>query len=67
MYVTAISCVMYSSEGTLKACGTVKADIDADNDTGVDITVPCTMEAGDTIKTFMWADYMTPLAKAAML
>ena len=68
---TAISCVMYSavysSDGTLKACGTVKADIDADNDTGVDIPVPCTIETGDTLKTFMWADNMTPLAKAGEL
>ena len=68
---TAISCVMYSAvystDGTLKACGTVKADIDADNDTGVDIPVPCTIETGDTIKTFMWADNMTPLAKAGEL
>jgi hypothetical protein len=67
---TAVSCTMYtavySSEGTLKACGTVNADIDADNDTGVDITLPCTIETGDTIKTFMWED-QTPLANAAEL
>ena len=68
---TAISCVMYSavysSDGTLKACGTVKADIDADNDKEVDISVPCTIETGDTLKTFMWADNMTPFAKAGEL
>ena len=68
---TAISCVMYSSvyssDGTLKACGTVKENIDAGSDKEVDITVPCTIETGDTIKTFMWADNMTPFAKAGKL
>ena len=67
---TAISCVMYSavySSGTLKACGTVKADIDAGSGKEVDISVPCTIETGDTIKTFMWADNTTPLAKAGEL
>lgn len=65
---TAISCVMYSevysSDGTLKGCGTVKADIDADSDKAVDISVDCDIVSGDTIKTFMWTDNMTPLAKA---
>lgn len=67
----AISCVMYSavysSDGTLKACGTVKENIDAGSNKEVDISVPCTIETGDTIKTFMWADNMTPLAKAGEL
>ncbi|MDO5396641.1 MAG: DUF6273 domain-containing protein [bacterium] len=68
---TAVSCVMYSAvyseDGTLKACGTVKADIDADNDTGVDIIVPCTIATGDTIKTFMWTDKQEPLANVGEL
>ncbi|MCI5604871.1 MAG: leucine-rich repeat domain-containing protein [Clostridia bacterium] len=68
---TAISCVMYSavysSDGTLKACGTVKKNIDAGSNKEVDISVPCTIETGDTIKTFMWADNTTPLAKAGEL
>ena len=68
---TAISCVMYSavysSDGTLKACGTVKENIDAGSNKEVDISVPCTIETGDTLKTFMWADNMTPLAKAGEL
>lgn len=67
----AVSCIMYSavysSDGILKACGTVKADIEADNDTGVDITVPCTIETGDTVKTFMWTDKLEPLAKMGEL
>lgn len=66
-----VSCIMYSavysSEGILKACGTVTADIDADNDTGVDITVPCTIETGDMVKTFMWTDKLEPLAKMGAL
>lgn len=66
-----ISCVMYSavysSDGTLKSCGKVNADIAAENDTGVDITVPCTIEKGDTVKTFMWTDKMTPLAPCGEL
>lgn len=66
-----VSCVMYSavysSDGTLKACGTVTANVDADNDTGVDIAVPCTIETGDIIKTFMWTDKMEPLAKMGEL
>ena len=68
---TAISCVMYSavysSDGTLKACGTVNENIDAGSNKEVDISVPCTIETGDTIKTFMWADNMTPFAKAGKL
>lgn len=67
----AISCIMYSAvyseDGALKACGTVNADIDSDNDTGVDITVPCTIETGDTVKTFMWADNYEPLANVSEL
>lgn len=55
------------SDGILKACGTVKADIEADNDTGVDITVPCTIETGDTVKKFMWTDKIEPLAKMGEL
>ena len=68
---TAISCVMYSavysSDGTLKACGTVNENIDAGSNKEVNIPVPCTIETGDTIKTFMWADNMTPFAKAGEL
>ena len=64
-----VSCVLYSavysSDGTLKSCGTVKADIKANTDTGVDITLPCEIETGDTIKTFMWDKNMLPLAKNA--
>ena len=57
---------VYSSDGHLKGCGSVDADIEADNDTGVDITVSCTIEETDVIKTFVWSDTMTPLAKATI-
>ena len=58
---------VYSTDGTLKGCGTVKEDIEANNDTGVDITVSCAIDETDVIKTFMWSDTMTPLAKTAEL
>ena len=66
-----IGCILYSavysSDGILKGSGKVNANIDADDDTGVDITVDCTIETGDTIKTFMWDKNMLPLAKNAEL
>jgi hypothetical protein len=68
---TAVSCTMYtavySADGTLKACDSVNADIAAGNATDVDITVSCVLESGDTAKTFMWKDNMTPLANTAEL
>ena len=58
---------VYSSDGTLKGCNTVKTDIGANDDTGVDITVSCDIETGDTIKTFMWNNDMSALAEIADL
>ena len=55
---------VYDNLGELKGVYTVKADIGAENDTGVDITVSCNLESGDTIKTFMWKG-QEPLSKAA--
>lgn len=55
---------VYDSSDMLKGAGTVKADIGAGNDTGVDVTVLCELESGDTIKTFMW-NGQEPLSKAA--
>lgn len=64
-----ISCILYSAvyaaDGTLKACGTVRADIAPKDDTDVDVAVPCAIERGDTIKTFMWSENMTALSNAA--
>ena len=65
------SCLLYSAvyspDGTLKGCNTVKTDIAANDDTDVDITVSCDIEAGDTIKTFMWNNDMSALAEIADL
>lgn len=58
---------VYSADGQLKSCKLVNTYIEADNDTGVDITLPCVIETNDIIKTFMWTDKMEPLAKAAEL
>ena len=55
---------VYSADGALKGCGTVGAVIDANDDTGVDIPVPCEIESGDTIKAFMWKN-QEPLCNAA--
>lgn len=67
----AVSCNMYAAvyaaDGSLKACGTVPADIEANSDIGVDISVPCEVEDGDTIKAFMWSDSFEPLAEPAVL
>ena len=63
----AIQCTVYTavydSAGALKGAGMADVDIAAESDTGVDITVPCSIETGDTIKNFMWND-MTPLCTA---
>ena len=56
---------VYSSDGVMKYCGGVEACIEANDDTGVDITVPCAIESGDVIKTFMWSDTMEALAKVS--
>ncbi len=68
---SAVSCNMYAAvyaaDGTLKACGTVPAEIEANSDIGVDIPVSCEIEAGDTIKAFMWSDSLEPLASPAEL
>lgn len=67
---SAITCQLYSAvyaaDGTLKACGIEAVSIAAEDDTGVDISVPCIIETGDTIKTFMWNEQM-PLCKASEL
>ena len=55
---------VYDGSGVLKGTGSVNADIGAENDTGVDITVSCGVESGDMIKTFMW-NGQEPLSKAA--
>ena len=55
---------VYSADGVLKGSGTVRAVIDANDDTGVDISVPCEIESGDTIKAFMWKN-QEPLCNAA--
>ena len=43
----------------------IKVAIAANDDTGVDIFVPCTIEPGDTIKTFMWKDTQAPLSRVS--
>ncbi len=55
---------VYSTSGMLKGCGMVDAAIAANDDTGVDISVPCELKSGDTIKTFMWKN-QEPLCNAA--
>ena len=63
----AIQCTVYTavydSAGALKGAGMTDVNVAAESDTGVDITVPCSIETGDTIKNFMWHD-MTPLCMA---
>ena len=67
---SAITCKLYSAvytaDGTLKACGIETVSIAAEDDTGVDISVPCIIETGDTIKTFTWNEQV-PLCKASEL
>ncbi|MBE7041973.1 MAG: leucine-rich repeat domain-containing protein [Ruminococcaceae bacterium] len=62
-----VACIIYSSvydkEGKLKGTGMKKATIEAQNDTGVDIALSCTIQSGDVIKTFLWQDMM-PLTEA---
>ena len=57
---------VYSADGVLKGCGAVGAVIDANDDTGVDISVPCEIESGDIIKAFMWKN-QEPLSNTAEL
>ena len=57
---------VYSDDGALKGCGTTKANISANDDTGVDISVGCELKSGDTIKAFMW-DNQKALSKTAEL
>ena len=57
---------VYASDGTLKGCSCEQAVIDANDDTGVDITLSCSIEENDTIKTYMWK-YYEPLSKTAQL
>lgn len=67
--MTLVCCIslIYRQIRTLKGCNTVKTDIAANDDTDVDITVSCDIEAGDTIKTFMWNNDMSALAEIADL
>ena len=53
---------VYSCDGMLKYSGTQNASVGAQNDIGVDITIPCAVEESDVIKTYIWDENMQPLS-----
>lgn len=65
-----ISCeiytAVYSTNGVLKFCGKIETEIAANNDKGVDIMLPCSIDVTDTIKTFIW-NGLTPLSLCSRL
>ena len=64
-----LSCIIYtavySSAGRFKGCGSSSVMINAEDDIGVDIAVPCSVDSGDTIKTFLLDASMRPLTSCA--
>lgn len=62
-----VTCTLYSAvyspDGILKACGALKKAIAASGETEADIDVSCSLKSGDIIRTFMWTDGITALAK----
>jgi len=66
-----VSCVFYSavftSDGRIKACGKIKEDIAANDDTDIEIPVACPIEKGDVIKTFMWSEESEPLTRETVM
>lgn len=60
-----IYAAVYSSTGKFKGCGSCPVTINAGNDIGVDTWVSCSVESGDTIKTFILNASMQPLVSCS--